>query len=67
MTIIYPEISLVIVPDECARKLRVKAPNGGLTMQHNKGEGVSEAPVIRATGSNAWGCSFLYVLKAECI
>lgn len=67
MTIIYPEISLVIVPDECVWKLRVKAPNGRLTMQHNKGTGVCEESVIRVTESNVRGCSFLFILKAEYI
>lgn len=67
MTIIYPEISLVIVPDECVWKLRVKASNGRLTMQHNKGMGVFEESLIRVTESTVRSYSFFYVLKAEII
>lgn len=67
VTIIYPGISLVIVPDECVWKLGVKAPNGRLTMQHNKGTGASEESVIRLTASDVKGCGFLYIVKAEYI
>lgn len=31
VTIIYPQISLIIVPDECVWKLKAIAQNGGLT------------------------------------
>lgn len=65
MTIIYPEISLVIVPDECEGKLRVKALNGRRTMQNNKGMGVFEEWLIRVTESNERSYSFLYILEAE--
>lgn len=44
VTIIYLEISLVFVPDECVQKLRVKAHNGRLTTQHNKGTEYMKSP-----------------------
>lgn len=67
VTIIYPEISLVTVLDECEWKLRVKAPNGRLTMQHNKGMGVFEEWLVRVTEDDVRSYSFLNVLVAEII
>lgn len=49
VTIIYFEISRLIVPDEFKGKWRVKAGNGEFTIERNQDAGAFEEPLIRVT------------------
>lgn len=49
VTIIYFEISRLIVPDEFNGKWRVKAGNGGFSIERNQGAGSFEEPLVRVT------------------
>lgn len=44
VTLIYFEISRLIVPDEFKRKWRVKAGNGEFTTERNRDAGAFEEP-----------------------
>lgn len=52
VTIIYPEISRAIVPDEFMAKLRVTAWSGRLAMEQNQGMGTFEKMLFGATESS---------------
>lgn len=67
VTVIYPEISHVFVSDEFMWKLRVKASDDRLAIEHNQGTGVFEELLIRVTENNVRSCSLLFILKAEII
>lgn len=47
LTIIYSEISRLVVPDESARKWRVKAGNGRFAAQRNQDAGAFEEALVK--------------------
>lgn len=49
VTIIYFEISRLIVPDESKGKWRVKAGNGEFGIERNQDAGAFEEPLVRVT------------------
>lgn len=57
VTIIYFEISRLIVPDEFKGKWRVKAGNSEFTLERNQDAGAFEEPLVRVTETetrNGW-------------
>lgn len=67
VTVIYPEISHVFVSDEFMWKLRVKASDDRLAIEHNQDMGAFEEWHIRMTENNMRICSLLCVLKDKVI
>lgn len=47
LTIIYSEISRLVVPDESVRKWRVKVENGRFAAQRNQDAGAFEEALVK--------------------